>query len=156
MVMPQSGFEVSVFLKKKCYGLKVVAGDFLASGELEVINRWSNNGYYDKWADNFVLTPENRSYSAVYYNTNHYESWYTEDNPYWDRYLRFIWHLPDGTNIALHEQAVSVSRNKYTVVNVELNHLPTVGANLVMLYDDYEMVEGDSYTFGKDVNEYEW
>ena len=145
----ETGEEISVFMKRMAYGLKVVAGEFFTEGKLTV----KNEGYN---ADNFTLTPDNKTYEAVYAYYNPCD-WYTSQNPSTTRTITITWTKADGTSVSLKWQSPYFHRLKQTIINVEFYDDENAGdTKLKMLYDEDPFTEGNSYTYGDDQGEYQW
>lgn len=156
--IPESdGESVSVLMKRMVTGLKVVAGDFLNEGYLEVGN---NLGYRDK-RDDFVLTPENTVVERTYVHHERYDWYLSELNGGTGQPQRhtmwFNWHKNDTTVLKLKSQSIDLYRLKQTIVTVEFKDdtIDTHGT-LSMLYDDEPIVEGSSYVIGDSQDEYAW
>lgn len=145
----ETGEEISVFMKRMAYGLKVVAGDFFTEGKLVVKNKGVSS-------DDFTLTPDNKIYEAVY--AYYYPcEWYTSQNPYTSRSITITWTKADGTSVSLKTQSPSFHRLKQTIINVEFYDDENAGdTKLKMLYDEDPFTEGNSYTYGDDQGEYQW
>lgn len=145
----ETGEEISVFMKRMVYGLKVVAGDFLTEGKLTVKNNGGSS-------DDFTLTPDNKTYEAVYPYYTPY-SWYTSENPSTSRSITITWTKADGTSVSLKSQSPSFHRLKQTIINVEFYEDENAGdTKLQMLYDEDPFTEGNSYIYGDDQGEYAW
>lgn len=156
--IPESdGESVSVLMKRMVAGLKVVAGDFLNEGYLEVGN---NLGYMDR-RDDFVLTPEDKVVERTYVHHKRYD-WYLSEltggtgQP--QRHVMwFNWHKNDTTVLKLKSQSIDLYRLKQTIVTVEFKEDTVTGqGTLSMLYDDEPIVPGSSYVIGDTQDEYAW
>lgn len=148
--------EISVFLKKMVFGLRIVAGDFLTEGVLSVkINdSASNNHYYS------AITPDNKQHEYIFGTLSNRESWYkavSDDKATTSAYLDFTWTKDDGTVYNYEATYITCNRLTMTTVNVDFYDDGKVENNkLVMKYEDTEMGEGKTYTHGDEQEDYDW
>lgn len=156
--IPESdGDTISVLMKRMVAGLKVVAGDFLNEGYLEVGHSLGYGNYHD----DFVLTPENKTIERIYVHHKRYD-WYKAelDGSYRDpqrHSMWFKWHKNDSTVLSLKNQSIYLYRLKQTIVTVEFQEDTVAGSgNLSMLYDDEPITVGNEYTFGDSQDDYSW
>ena len=142
--------QISIYLKRMNYGLKIVAGDFFNNGTIKVST--SYKGY--------TLTPDNKSVEDVF---AHYglSSWYGYDDlskAYTTCTLDFTWTKDDGTKVNWEQISVYCYRLKQTVVNLDYYSDGAAGsASLVMHYKDTPIEENyNEIIHGSDQDDYDW
>lgn len=156
--VPASDTEtISIFMKRMVYGLKVIAGDFLTEGKVDVIREYASNS--PVYIPDFTLTPDNKEVEVTYLH-NYRDEWYDYEeleDAYEYNEITFRWTKDDGTMLSLLPQRIRFNRLKQTIVNVTFYEDPTIeDVNLTVQYEDQVFVEGGSYTFGDDQSEYEF
>ena len=154
------GEQISIYLKRMVFGLKVVAGDWLTEGYLSVSNKYSAGNT----PDYFKLTPENKVFERIYSYNYGGDNWYSKDeeaDAKTTRDIQVTWHKNDSVSIALKKISITCYRNKQTVVNIEYDPSfyedEEVGGNsLAIKYEDTELEEGyKSVILGDAESEYD-
>lgn len=153
------GEQLSIFLKRMVFGIKVVADDFLTEGIVSVGFDWS---YTPKvYMNSFTLTPDNKSVEKIYTNC-HRNYWYPveelADATEWG-YINLSWTKDDGTVLTLKPQQVFFNRLKQTIINVTFYEDTAIeDAQLAVEFEDQLFVEEGQYTysFGDDQSEYKF
>ena len=154
--------DISIYLKRMNYGLKVKVGDFFDEGKMSVwvadYFQGKNGAHTGKY---YYITPENKELEIVFANNSPVDWYdYTElDKATTSRGLDFVWTKNDGTQIKYDQITASFCRLKYSVIN--LDYYGTDDSNgessFVFHYDDTKIEETyKNYIHGSDQNDYEW
>lgn len=149
------GETISIPLKRMVYGLKVIAGDFLTEGK---VNIWCTSANIMK---SITLTPENKTAERIY-TYNDRSSWYGYEelsDASCSHVLKFSWTKDDGTVLTLNPQYVYFNRLKQTIINLTFYEDTSIeDAQLAVEFEDQVFVEEGqkTYTFGDDQSEYEF
>lgn len=154
----EEGAVIPIYMKHMIYAVKVVADNFLTQGEVSVrLSKAGITGNSD--FDNFTLTPVHKEYEATYAYISR-ESWYdkeVQDEATMRCNIDLSWIKDENTTLRLKQQDISMIRMKKTIVNVTFFEDESAGnTRLSMAYDDLEITEGNSYSFGNDQSQYEW
>lgn len=143
--------EISIYLKKMVYGIRVVACDFLTEGTLKVS---IDSQHVQK------LSPDSKIYESSFGYLGSASSWYgavSSDAAKTSVSLDFTWTKDDGTVYNYKATSITCNRLTMTTVNVDFYDDGKVENNkLVMKYEDTEMGEGKTYTHGDEQEDYDW
>lgn len=154
----EDGTTLSIYLKRMAFGLKVVVGDYLDNGKITLTTLGGEHTY--------TFTPENRVLEKTYsymsgLNSNDYD-WYDNDDlsqTYRNFSLDFLWTKADGTTVDWKPFTAKFYRLKQTVFNLEYYGEDGVLGNnyFEAHYEDTPIEEAyQSYTFGKEQDDYNW
>jgi len=149
------GETISIPLKRMVYGLKVIAGDFLTEGRVDI---WCTAS--DKMKS-IILTPENKTAERIY-TYNYRSDWYGYEelsDASCSCDLKFRWTKDDGTVLTLNSQRVYFNRLKQTIINLTFYEDTAIDdAKLGVQFEDQVFVEEGqmTYTFGDNQSEYEF
>lgn len=162
--IPEDGItEISVYLKRMNYGLRVEIGEYFNEGTINIrINNIPTDvsASYTSWSK-FTLTPDNKTFEIIY-AYNDLQNWYqyTElEKATTSREISFSWTKSDGSKINWDNVYLNFCRMKYTVLNLQYyGEDDSLGDNsLIFHYEDTPIEEVyKNYTYGDDQDDYNW
>lgn len=161
--VPQEGVsEISIYLKRINYGIRVEVGDFFDEGTITISERSIQSDGFgrDDWRRH-TLTPENKNFETIF---AHYEvsSWYSYvelEKATASHRLDFKWIKNDGTVINWDGVQIACCRLKKSILSLNYYGEDEVSDNntLVFNYEDTTIEETyKNYTHGEDQGDYEW
>ena len=143
--------QIDIYLKRMNYGLKVVAGDFLNNGTIEVLvdSEFSH-----------TLTPESKIMEQTFAHKNLHE-WYEIDDitkATVKQTVDFIWTKADETVVNWQSFSCTFYRLKQTVVNLDYYSDDTVGSQPMIMHIEETPIEENYNTidYGADQSHYDW
>ncbi len=150
----KDGGELSIYLKRMVFGVKVNIGDFFDNGTitLNALNK------------TYTFTPDNRSVEKTfaYYHNSDRETWYTAENLNNARtYERFDfkWEKADGTIVDWKPVSIYCYRLKQSVLNLDYyGEDEILGNNKFVFHYEDTLIENEykSYTYGSEQEDYNW
>lgn len=151
--------QISIYLKRMNYGLKVIVGDFFNQGKITVTLSGAGNSLKQE----YILTPDNKTVEDVFAYGHLLDNWYGQDDlskATTSRTVNFVWKNEDGTTKANWKStSLTFYRLKQTVINLEYyGEDDVIGSNsLVLHYEDTPIEEGyKNVSHGSNQDDYVW
>lgn len=145
--------EISIYMKRMNYGLKVEIGDFFSEGILKMVDSFHNIEH--------TFTPDNKVFETICaaYSVDQWYQATSDVNSTCTHGLDFSWTREDGSIVDWY--AVNVSCHRLMWTNLSLNYPgdnEVLGKNYLELrYEDLP-IEGEykNYTYGDNLDDITW
>lgn len=152
----KDGEELSIYLKRMVFGVKINIGDFFDNGTITL----------DALNKTYTFTPDNRSIEktfAYYSNDTKRTDWYKEEDldnaKTASLSFDFKWEKADGIIVDWKPVSIYCNRLKQTVLNLDYyGEDEVLGNNKFVFHYDDTLIENEykSYTYGSEQDNYNW
>lgn len=151
----ENGAGLSIYLKHMIFGLKIEVGDFFKEGSISVKDGVKLN----KGEHNAILTPDSRSLTRTFADTQNNSSWYDATDPLiasFNWYIEFVWTKENGSQVKWKTLYIPVYRLKQAVIKLDYYEDDVLGNNhFEVHYEDTPLEENYvEYIFGSEQDDY--